>query len=400
MSEETIDEEPCSDGIINRTTGVGTKLGRALLIPTLAIFTALVVGAIIIAITDIDNLRLWGSDPGEALGETASQVADAYRALFEGSIGSARALSETLFSATPLILAGLAVAIGFQAGLFNIGANGQMHMGGMAALYVGFSVDAPAVVLIPLCLVAAIVGGGIWGAIPGLLKARTGAHEVITTIMFNFIALFFVSYLLTTSVFQAEGRNDPISEPVNDAAELPRLFGSDYRVHIGFLVALAAVAFSYWLLYRAKLGFEFRAVGANPDAARYAGMKVLLAYVLVMGIAGAMAGLAGANQILGLEPFRAQANFAGNTGFDAIAIALLGRSHPVGVLWAGLLFGALSAGGRQMQAVAGIPIDLVIVIQALIIVFIAAPAVIRAIYHLPEPKDDEDTAMATSGWGA
>ena len=392
------DEQP---DFLHRATGVGTRLGRALLIPTLAIITALILGAIIIAVTDIDILRLWGEDPGEALSQSVEQVADAYTALFRGSIGSGRAISETLFSATPLILTGLAVALAFNAGLFNIGANGQLHMGGMAALWVGFSVDLPAYLLIPLALVAAIIAGGIWGGIPGLLKARTGAHEVITTIMFNFIALFFVNYLLTTRVFQAEGRDDLISEPVNEAAELPLLFGSDYRVHVGFLIALGAVAFTHWLLYRSVLGFDFRAVGANPEAARYAGMKPTLIFMLVMATAGALAGLAGANQILGLEPYRAQSNFAGTTGFDGISIALLGRSHPLGVLWAGLLFGALRAGGREMQGFAGIPIDLVIVIQALIIVFIAAPAVIRSLFRLPEEVESgEDTTVATSGWGA
>ena len=398
---ETDDRGVGREGIVNRTTGVGTRLGRALLIPTLAFVTALLLGAVIIAITDVDILRLWGDDPGEAFRQTVTEVSDGYQALFQGSIGSGRAWSETLFSATPLILTGLAVALAFQAGLFNIGANGQLHMGGMAALYVGFSVDLPAVPLITLSLLAAIVAGGIWGAVPGYLKAKTGAHEVITTIMFNFIALFFVNYLLTTRFFQAPGRDDPISKPVNEAAELPRLFGSDYRIHIGFFIALVAVAFTHWLLYHSVLGFEFRAVGANPQAARYAGMKTTLVFVLVMAIAGAMAGLAGANQILGLEPFRAQSNFAGTTGFDGISIALLGRSHPVGVLWAGILFGALRAGGREMQGVAGIPIDLVIVIQALIIVFIAAPAVIRAIYRLPEPSEgDEDAKLVSGGWGA
>ncbi len=230
------DEEPRSfDGeageegrisAFERTTGVGTKLAKSLLIPTLAFFTALVVGAVIIAITDIDTLRLWGDDPGEALSQTGTEVSDAYKALVQGSVGSGRALSETLFSATPLILTGLAVALGFQAGLFNIGANGQLHMGGMAALYVGFTVDLPAIPLIALALLAAVVAGGIWGAVPGYLKAKTGAHEVITTIMFNFIALFFVNYLLTTRFFQATGREDPISKPVDEAAELPRLFGS------------------------------------------------------------------------------------------------------------------------------------------------------------------------------
>jgi simple sugar transport system permease protein len=312
-------------------------------------------------------------------------------------VGSPDAISETLFAATPLIFAGLAVAIGFQAGLFNIGVNGQMHIGGMAAILVGFTFDLPAVIHIPLVLVAAVAGGAIWGGFAGLLKAKTGAHEVITTIMLNFIALFLVDYMLKTPLFQAPGRSDPISELANESARFPLLF-SDFRVNIGFLFALAAVAFVWWLMYRTTIGFEFRAVGFNPSGGRYAGMNVAWVYVSVMAVSGALAGIGGANQILGLNPYRAIPNFAGNIGFDAIALALLGRSHPVGVLVAGLLFGGLRAGGREMQGAAGIPIDLVLVLQALIIVFIAAPELVRSIYRLKTPEQ-EITLVKSTGWG-
>lgn len=380
-----------------RVSGVGTSLREALLIPALAVLTALIIGAFIIAVTDIDTLSVWRQDPVEALRLTITGIFDAYRALFVGSLGSPAAISETLFAATPLIFAGLAVAVGFHAGLFNIGVNGQMHMGGLAALWVGFSIAVPAFIHIPLVLVAAIIGGALWAGLAGVLKARTGAHEVITTIMLNFIALFFVDYLLKSSIFQAPGRNDPISKPVSPSAQLPTLFDG-FRLHIGFLIALVAVGFIWWLMYRSTVGFEFRAVGFNPDGGRYAGIRVGWIYVAAMVVAGAMAGLGGANQVLGLEPYRGISNFAGTIGFDAIALALLGRSHPVGVLFAGLLFGVLRAGGREMQGAAGIPIDLVLVLQALIIVMIAAPELVRSIYHIKSTGDDSGTTIST-GWG-
>jgi simple sugar transport system permease protein len=390
-----------SRAVFKRVTGIGTSAAQAALVPALALLTALIIGAFIIAITDIDTLSVWGEDPVKAFGLTMTGIYDAYKALFIGSMGSPNAISETLFAATPLIFAGLAVAIGFQAGLFNIGVNGQMHIGGMAALYVGFTFALPAVFHIPLALAAAIVGGAFWAGISGFLKARTGAHEVITTIMLNFIALFLVDYLLKTSLFQAPGRNDPISDKVNPSAQFPSLGDliGGYRVHIGFLIALVAVAFAWWLMYRTTIGFEFRAVGFNATGGKYAGMSVAWIYVSVMAVAGAFAGLGGANQILGLEPFRGISNFAGNIGFDAIALALLGRSHPVGVLFAALLFGGLKAGGREMQGAAGIPIDLVLVLQALIIVMIAAPELVRAIYRIKTP-DEEIITVTSTGWGS
>jgi simple sugar transport system permease protein len=380
-----------------RATGVGSSIVSALLVPALALLAALLIGAFIIALTDIEALVMLKDDPSSALAEMASGVWIAYRALFLGAFGSIYALSETLFAATPLILAGLAVALGFRAGLFNIGANGQMIIGGMAAIWVGLHIQLPAILHIPLALLAAILAGAIWGGISGLLKARTGAHEVITTIMLNFVALFFVEFLLKTPVFQEPGRNNPLSEMLPVTARFPEIFGEDYRLTIGLLIAFAAVYFILWLLFRSSLGFEFRAVGFNPTAGRYAGMKVAWLYVLVMGISGGLAGIAGANQVMGLPPYQVTQGFAGSIGFDAIALALLGRSHPIGVLWAGLLFGALKAGGRLMQAAAQIPLELVVVVQALIIVFIAAPELVRAIFRVRPPE--EEPTQLTRGWG-
>ena len=392
------EEKQSAGGVFREIAGVGSRVRAALVVPTLALVTALLIGGFIIAVSDTDLLELWGDDPGAAFSDTLALVGRSYKALFDGSLGSANAVSETLFAATPLILAGLAVAVGFQAGLFNIGGEGQMLIGGMAGLYVGFTLSVPTVLHIPLALLGAVIGGAVWGGFAGLLKARTGAHEVITTIMLNFIALFFVDYLLKSSIFQQTGRQDPISKSIETTAQLPRIFGSQYRVTLGFLVALAAAAFVYWLLFKSSIGFEFRAVGYNPDAAKYAGMNVVWLYVGVMAVAGALAGIAGANQIMGLPPYQGSSGFSGQIGFDAIALALLGRSHPVGVVWAGLLFGALAAGGRALQGAERIPIDLVVVIQALIIVFIAAPALVRAIYRVK--AEDEGTEQLTRGWAS
>lgn len=382
-----------------RATGVGESVGRSLLLPTLAVVTALIIGAVIIAFSDVDNLQLLFTDPGTALGGMASEVATSYRALFRGSVGSINSISETLFAATPLLLAGLGIALGFQAGLFNIGAQGQMLIGGITATYVGIYLSAPAVIHIPVAILAGLAGGMLWGGIAGFLKARTGAHEVITTIMGNFIALFLVQWLLTTAVLQDPGRNNPVSAALAETAQLPRLFGSEYRVTIGFLVAIAGVFVLHWILFRSSVGFELRAVGSNQQAGSYAGMNVAILLTLAMALAGGFAGIAGANQIMGLEPFKASPAFPGSVGFDAITVALLGRSNPVGVMWAAVLFGALSAGGREMQGAAQVPIDLVVVLQALIVMFVAAPGMIRAIWRV-KGAPEEETKQLTTGWGA
>jgi simple sugar transport system permease protein len=366
--------------------------------PALAFVTALVMGAIIIAFSDVDSLPRLFTEPGAALSSMAGEVLTAYKALFRGALGSVYAISETLFAATPLVFASLGVALGFRAGLFNIGGLGQMLIGGMCAVWVGIYLDLPAPIHIALTLLAGLVGGMLWGGIAGLLKARTGAHEVITTIMFNFIAIYLVQWLLTIPLFQEPGRNNPVSSPIVPSAQLTPLFGSTYRVTIGFVVAVAAVFAVRWLLFKSSFGFEFRVLGLNQQAGRYAGMSVPMLITLAMALAGGMAGVAGANQIMGLAPFKASPTLAGSVGFDAITVALLGRSHPVGVLWAALLFGALKAGGREMQGAAQIPLDLVVVLQALIVVFVAAPALVRAIFRIK--GESERPTQLTKGWGA
>jgi len=361
----------------------------------LAVVSAMVVGAIIIVLSDITSLR--NGDFGTAL----NTVVKAYSALFTGSFGSLRALSNTISSTTPLLLCGISVAIAFKAGLFNIGATGQMLAGGMFSLWVGFAMHGPGIIQVPLAIAAGAFGGALFGAIPGILKARTGAHEVITTIMLNNMAAFLVLWLLKTTLFQRADRTDPISKLVDPAGRLPRIFGflsgrQDLLAHMGFVVAVLAVIVFWWLMNRSTIGFEFRAFGLNSDAAQYAGMHTKRLMVSAMMIAGAFAGMAGASEVLGTYGYASQ-NFAGNIGFDSIAIALLGRSTPMGTAFAAVLFGAMQAGGRQMQANTDVPIDLIVVLRALIVMFIAAPLLVKAIWRVKSAQTADGQTFR--GWG-
>ncbi len=387
------------------------------LVPVLAIVSAFAVGALVIILSDRRALPLWPTDPVRALGLSLETVAAAYSALLRGALGDPAAyvaafgsgdlqrivaafnpVSESLLSATPLIFTGLAVALGFRSGLFNIGAEGQLYIGAMFATYVGFAVTGlPFYVHLPLALAAGALGGAIWGFIPGLLKARTGAHEVITTIMLNYVSYRAIDWVLKQPFYQREGRTDPISKIIEPSAQLAPII-EGLRVHWGFVLALLAAAAISWLLFRSTLGFEFRAVGLNPAAARYAGIRIARTLVLTMSIGGALAGLAGTAEILGANK-TLTAGFSPGYGFDAIALALLGRSRPVGVVAAALLFGALRAGATPMQSATGIPIDLVVVIQALVIMFVAAPALVRAIYRIRAPAVSGVEGFS-KGWGA
>jgi len=361
----------------------------------LALLASLLVGAVIIVVTDIDALKV--GDYGKAF----STVLTAYKSLFEGSFWGVRSISNTITGTTPLLLSGLAVSVAFKAGLFNIGATGQMLVGGMTALWVGFTMSGPGWLQVPLAVLAGAIGGAIYGGIAGVLKARTGAHEVITTIMLNSIASFLVLWLLKTTVFQREGRPDPISKLIADEAHLPRLFGflegrSDLVAHSGLFVALSAT-YGYWyLLKRTTLGFELRATGLNSDAAKYAGMKSRTLMVVAMLLAGGFAGMAGATEVLGTYGY-ASTSLAGNIGFDAIAVALLGQSSPIGTLVSALLFGALQAGGRSMQAHTDVPVDLIIVLRALIVVFVAAPLLVKAMFRVKSQVSAQGQTFR--GWG-
>lgn len=398
--------------------GRGTlRFLRGMLLPILSLLVALVVGGLIIILTDGELMSLWTSDPVAAIGASWDAVMTSYGALAGGSIGDPgrifgalfagdwlelrRAfgpLSETIVSATPLIFTGLSVALAFRVGLFNIGAEGQLYVGALFAIIAGFSLTGlPWFIHAPIAVAAGFLGGALWGFVPGILKARTGAHEVIVTIMMNFIAYRTIDYALKTSFVQREGRSDPISKFVEPSAELlPIIEG--LRAHWGIAIALGAAVVVWWLLFRSVKGFEFRAVGLNPRAARYAGMSISWSTVLSMMIAGGLAGLAGASIMLGgsqtLTP-----GFSPGYGFDGITVALVGATKPLGVVAAAFLFGALRAGATPMQAATGTPIDIVVVIQALVIVFIAAPALVRAIFRIRAERAI-GTEVFAKGWGS
>ncbi|GAB3521303.1 ABC transporter permease [Arthrobacter monumenti] len=368
------------------------------LVSILAIVLSLFLGGILIAATNervAEAATYFFAQPTDTLAAAWEAASSAYVALFQGAIFNPRAsdfqgmifpFTETLAVSTPLILAGLGVALAFRAGLFNIGAQGQIIIGATMAAWVGFSLDLPWGIHLLLVMLAGIVGGGIWAGIAGLLKARTGAHEVILTIMLNYIAVYLLAYLLTTESFQRPDSSQPISPRLDPTAMYPRLFGDGFRLHWGFVVAIGATLLVWWLLHRSTIGFEFRAVGANPHASKTAGISVAKGYTLVMIIAGALSGLAGVAQVSGTEGVLTD-GVAASFGFDAITVALLGRSTPWGTFFAGLLFGAFRAGGVTMQTLTGTPIDIVLVVQSLIVLFIAAPPLVRAIFRIHEDRD-------------
>ena len=390
-----------SDGDASRLTQriVGAITGADVRLTVLALVAALVVGALFLVLSDTRTLDAVtsGAGLGAVLQAAARSVSRAYSALLQGSLGSPGAISETLVAATVLILTGLAVTIPLRAGLFNIGGEGQVIAGGLAGGYVGFAVEGlPLAVHLPLAIVAALLGGAVIGWIPGVLKARTGAHEVISTIMLNNTLNFVAIWLLTTTLFQIPGRADPISRDILDTARLPRPFAG-LRVDVGIILALLVAIVVLWLLDRSTIGFELNAVGANPSAATAAGMAVGTATMRAMTFAGVAGGLAGGALILGVQG-RITPGFSAGLGFDGITVALLGRGTVGGTVAAGLLLGALKAGGRAMQARSGTSLDLVVVIQALIIVFIAAPGLVRAIFRVrTEPTS---TTSISQGWGA
>jgi len=399
---------------------------QSALMPSLAIFTALVVGGVFIAAFDPEVWAAFGEGLGSGLGAAWGAVVQAYAALFEGAFGNPsrivegfriyretgdavklvnaiRPLTEGLRISTPYIFAGLAVALGFRCGLFNIGAEGQYFIGGLATVFVGYSLKGvPWFIHLPLALLAGMAGGAFWAAIAGFLKAKVGAHEVINTIMLNYISYRLADYLLQVGGPMARPDDfRPISPEIEPSAYLPQFFPDNpaASLNVGIFLALAAVAIVYWLLFKTTLGFEIRSVGANPRASRTAGISVSRSFVLAMAISGALAGLAGSHDILGVIHYMPNAFNAGY-GFDSIALALLGKSHPVGVLLSALLFGFLRAGAQRMQAPpAFVPIDIISVLQGLIIIFIAAPEVIRYIYRIRAPKEAGE-AVFTRGWGS
>jgi simple sugar transport system permease protein len=386
-----------------------------LLVVVMSFVLAFLIGSVLIVIADQEVREALGyffARPTDALSAIWQSVSEAYRAMFRGAIfdgtgwqraaesvreagGSGvyvllpaataglRPLTETLTVATPLIIASAGMAVSFRAGLFNIGGTGQLIVGAMAAGYVGFAVDLP--------LVAGVIAGGIWGGIAGFLKARFGANEVISTIMLNWIATYLLFFALKTKAFTGANQSQPTSPSIGEHAMLPPLLGGSFRLHAGLLIAAGAAVLLWWLMSRSTIGFHFRAVGSNPRAAQVAGISPARTSFLVLAVAGALVGLAGAVHVLGTEK-RLTEGVAGNIGFDAITVALLGRSGPVGIVLAGLLFAALSTGGRFMESSQGVPLDLVQVIQVLVVLFIAAPPLVRTLIGLRRVDHPGSTA--------
>ena len=382
-----------------------TRIGQSIKLPGLSFLMAFTITGIIIALSDEKVMNKIGS-PFEFLKGAGATVGNAYLSLFQGSIYDNRLAKsnffegfypffETLVTATPLILTGLSVALAFKSGLFNIGAQGQFIFGAIGASYVGFRFDLPAGVHILAAALAGVVLAAIWGGLVGFLKAKTGAHEVILTIMLNYIAAYFILWLLKTKTFLRPGRIDPIAPEVAESARLPLLAGENFRIHAGIFIALAAALFVWWLLTKTTIGYKFRAVGANSQAARTAGISVPFVITATMMICGALAGLGGAVHVLGSE-HALNTDVAGSFGFDAITVALLGRAQPLGTVFAALLFGALHTGGRMMQSNTGVPLDIVVVTQGLIVLFIAAPVFVRYVFRLK--KLNASAALTSKGW--
>ena len=365
----------------------------------LAVLTALILSSILILAADSEvryTATYLLNRPGDFLHATASTLSEAYSSLLRGALFDWRAttgvrmirpITDTLTNATPLIIAGLGMAVAFRAGLFNIGGQGQMILGAITACYVGIAWNLPPVAHLLVAVVGAGLGGLVWGGIAGVLKARTGANEVIVTIMLNSIAAHLLSQVLSLKAFNGEGETgNRKSLTVADAAQYPSLAGDSFRLHAGFLLALLVAVAVWWLMERSRLGFQLRATGLNADAARTAGMSVPWVTSLVMMISGALCGLAATAPVLGTQKSMDE-SVVGTIGFDAITVALLGRSRPLGTVLAGLLFGALRAGGTAMQAAPGTHIKIVLVLQSTIVLFIAAPPLIRAIFRLPERRE-------------
>ncbi len=370
------------------TTGIRRTL-RALLIPSLALLSALLAGAVV--------MLLSGDDPMAA-----------YSGLFQGAFGDGKGWARTIRKTVPFVLTGLSVALAFKVSLFNIGASGQFVMGSVFAVAVGINFEGlPIFIHLPLALIAGIIGGLLWGAIPGILKVYTGAHEVIVTIMLNYVASLFGGWTVYAGGTQGQTPGplwDRTAGAISEtpdvllSAQIPWLFGPPYRVHYGIFLALAAAILVWWLIFKTPLGFEMRTVGHNMRAARYAGIRVNFTIILTMALAGGLAGLAGAIETLGLN-HKFAPEFGGAVGFDGITVALLGQTHPIGVLLAAFMFGALDGGAASMQFVSGVPADIIQIIQALVLAFVAAPLIIRMLFRLRQQTDQDAGSAVSTSWG-
>lgn len=383
MAEPT--PQPPPDKLRTALHGAGRL--QPVLVPLYAMVVALVVAGVVIV--------LIGKNPIEA-----------YWALLRGMFGTPDRIAASLGRSTPFIGAALAVAFAFKAGLFNIGAEGQLLVGATAAAWVGtFSwlAGLPGPLLIPIILLAGVVGGGIWGGIPGFLKARTGAHEVIVTIMLNNIAILFIRWMVGSRdpvILRDMSASVPRTATLPEAGRLPELVGSQPPLHLGFLVMIGLCALVWFILKRTTFGFEVRTVGTNPNAAKYAGMGVNRTIVAVMAISGALAGLAGAGEISGTSGFLSPGVFAA-IGFDSIAIALLARANPYAIIATSILWGSMLSGAGLMQQEAGLSIDAVRIVQALVLLFVAADVIVRWLFRMRrEGAGGLAATQMSTGWGS
>lgn len=338
----------------NKTSNKLKSLKNTLMFPLISIVIAMFVAVFFV---------MWAE--GENFFVATSTL---FTAIWEGSFGTSFSIIETLVFVTPLLFTGLANAVAFKTGLFNIGVEGQFIMGIFAAAAIGLIPGLPAIIHIPLILIGGMLAGGIWAAIPGFLKAKVGTNEVINTIMMNFIAMFFVNYMIMGPLNEPGKATTPL---IQNSAKLWRFLGENNRVNAGLFIGILLVALVYILLWKTTVGFELRAVGLNPHAAEYGGISIKKNIILAMAISGAIAGLGGAVHVAGIQYQAIQLFGFTGFGFDGIAVALLGKSHPVGVLLSATLFGALNSSSLTLQ-LANIPKDIVYLIQAIIIIFVAA----------------------------
>lgn len=378
----------------------------------LSILSGLILGGVLVVFTSPEVYKAFAESFGKGLATSWHLVSETYTSLLLGAFGDpAKILAafrggekkaileainpffESLVVTTPYLFTGLAVALGFRGGVFNIGAEGQVLVGTIAAAWAGWSFTGlPAIIHVPLAMGMGALAGGLWGFVPGLLKVKTGAHEVINTIMMNYIAYYLIYYLIAAPLRDPTSVT-PKTPYILPSAHLYRFFPDPIRFHLGFFIAIALAFVVWFFLFKTTWGYELRSVGLNPNASRYAGINITVVTVAAMTLSGAIAGLAGASELLGVNYQQSQALSSGY-GFDSIALALLAGNHPLGVILTSLLFGFMRSGSKVMQLRAGIPKDIISILQAFIIMFIAAPAIIRTIYRLKQPdKKEPDKLM-------
>jgi simple sugar transport system permease protein len=397
-----------SDGKRNFLSIFYEELSRSsLTIIVLSVISGFVMGGILVILTAPEVYKAFGTSFVSGLSTSWNIVAKTYSSLFLGAIGNPARIAEALGSGdralilkaftpfleslvvtTPYLFTGVAVAMGFRAGLFNIGAEGQVLVGAIAAGWAGWSFTGLSPwIHVPLAMLIGALAGGLWGFVPGFLKVKTGAHEVITTIMMNYVAYYLIYYLIAAPL-RDPNEVTPKTPWVLESAHLFRFFPDPIRFHFGFFIALMVAILAWYILFKTTWGYELRTVGLNPNASRYAGMNITVVTIAAMALSGAIAGMAGASEILGVTWRQSQA-LATGYGFDSIALALLAQNHPLGVILTALLFGFLRSGSRVMQLSAGTPVYIINILQAFIILFIAAPAIIRTIFRLKQPAAKE-----------